>query len=178
MIPMRRTTTAFNGQTVDAGRCAEIKMIKITLEEYEINDPEKGNYFYLRGKVADEGYAGWSDIVVAEEDLKAFFEDLNNFAKDFKGTPELKTGWGEEAYFRIRFEKWRPTGTLWVDGEIATPARAKTSSNPPCSHRFIFGFPTEPGQLDAILGRPSRRDEGRQKRSYFEKHKINGTTRR
>lgn len=94
MIPMRRTTTAFNGQTVDAGRCAEIKMIKITLEEYEINDPEKGNYFYLRGKVADEGYAGWSDIVVAEEDLKAFFEDLNNFAKDFKGTPELKTGWG------------------------------------------------------------------------------------
>jgi hypothetical protein len=129
----------------------KIGMIKITLQEYEINDAEKGNYFYLRGEVADEGYAGWSDIVVAEEDLKAFFEDLNNFARDFKGMPELKTGWGDEAYFRIRFEKWRPTGTLWVDGEIATPARGKTSSDPSCSHRFIFGFPTEPGQLDAFL---------------------------
>lgn len=126
-------------------------MIKITLEEYEINNPKKGNYFYLRGEVADEGYAGWSDIVVAEKDLKAFCEELKNFAKDFKCMPELKTGWGEETYFRIRFEKWRPTGTMWIDGEIATSARAKTSFNPPCSHRFIFSFPTEPGQLDTFL---------------------------
>ena len=59
------------------------------MQEYEINEAEKGNYFYLRGDVADEGYAGWSDIVMAENDLKAFHEELKEFAKEFKGTPEL-----------------------------------------------------------------------------------------
>jgi hypothetical protein len=126
-------------------------MIKLTLQGFEVNDPGKGNYFYLRAEVADEGYMGWSDIVVAEHDLKTFSEELKEFAKDFKGTPELKTGWGDQVYFQIHFEKWKPTGALWVDGEIATPARSKTNTDPPCSHRFVFGFPVDPVQFDSFM---------------------------
>ena len=126
-------------------------MIKIALREHEIGDAEKANHFYLRGEVADEGYSGWSDIVVAEEDLKYFLEDLKGFARKFEGAPELKAGWGDEVYFRMRIEKWKMAGTIWVGGEIATPARARTSSNPSCSHRLLFGFPAEPGQLDTFL---------------------------
>jgi hypothetical protein len=126
-------------------------MIRIALEAYEVNDPEKGNYFYLRGEVSDEGYAGWTEFVVAEEDLRAFFEELKDFAKEFKGSPELKAGWRNEVYFRVRFEKWKPTGSLWVGGEIAAPARSGRDLDPLCSHQFTFGFPTDPVQFDSFL---------------------------
>jgi hypothetical protein len=127
------------------------RMIRITLKEYEVNDADKGNYYYLRGEVADEGFTGWSDFVVAEYYLRSFTEELRDFAKEFKGTPELRAGWGDEVYFRLRLEKWKATGVLWIDGEVASPARSRTDSNPPCSHRFIFGFPTDPAQFDTFL---------------------------
>ena len=126
-------------------------MIRIILREYEVNGPDKGNYFYLRSEVADEGYTGWSDFVVAEDDLRVFSEELKDFGKEFKGTPELKTGWGNEVYFQVRFEKWKPTGSLWVGGEIAAPARSGRDLDPLCSHRFTFGFPTDPVQFDSFL---------------------------
>ena len=126
-------------------------MIRITVQEYEVNDPDKGNYYYLRGEIADEGYVGWSNFVVAERDLRRFSEELKGFAKDFRGTPELKTGWENEVYFRVQFEKWKSTGALWVNGEIATPAHPKVNLNAPCSHRFVFGFPLEPVQLDSFI---------------------------
>jgi hypothetical protein len=126
-------------------------MIKIILQEYEVNGPRMGNYFYLHGEVTDVGYAGWSDFVVPEPVLKVFSEELKDFAKEFVGVPELRAGWGDEVYFRVCFEKWKPTGALWVEGEIATPARSKTDCNPPCSHRFVFGFPIYPAQIDSFL---------------------------
>lgn len=126
-------------------------MITITLQEYEVNDPDKGNCYYLRGEVADEGYTGWSNFVVMERDLRAFSRELKAFAKDFRATPELKTGWGNEVYFRVRFEKGKSTGALWVNGEIATPAHHKINLNAPCSHRFVFGFPMDPVQLDSFM---------------------------
>jgi len=126
-------------------------MIKITIQEHEINNAEMGNYFYLRGEVEDEGYTGWTDFVVAEDDLKSFLNQLKEFSKDFDGTPELKAGWGEEIYFQIRFEKWRSAGMLWVEGKIATPARSKSEANQICSHCLVYGFPLEPIQLDSFI---------------------------
>lgn len=127
-------------------------MIKIILQEYEVNDPDKGNYFYLRGEAKDGGYTGWSDFVVAESDLRAFFAELEDFGKEFRGTPELRAGWPDEVYFRLRLKKWKISGALWVDVEIAAPVRSKASSAGLRSHRLSFGFPSDPVQFDEFLG--------------------------
>ena len=143
-------------------------MIRIILQEYEVNAPGKGNYYYLRCEITDEGYCGWSNVVIAESHLRAFYKELKDFSRELRGTPELSTGWGNEVYFRLHFEKWKSTGTLWISGEIATPAHRKIITNAPCSHRFLFGFPTDPAQLDSFMANLALLIDGTRKETILD----------
>jgi len=105
----------------------------------------------LRGEFADANFSGWSNFVVAESDFNVFVDQLKSFSKAFEGLPSLRTGWGEETYFSLQFEKWKKSGTIWASGELAYPIHSKVSTNAPCSHRVAFGFPLEPTQFDMFL---------------------------
>jgi hypothetical protein len=147
-------------------------MLTIKLQEFEVNDSAKGNYFYLWGQVDESGFSGWSNFVVSEADLRAFWANLSEFAKDFTGHPELRAGWGEECYFRLGFQKWKTTGPLWVDGEIATGLHHEEKVEyPRCSHRCEFSFSVDPAQLDRFLQDLSALMKGRKEGVILEPRK-------
>jgi hypothetical protein len=125
-------------------------MLKIILQEFEENKPGKGNWYYLRGEYNAGDFSGWSHFVLSESDFHDFIEELKLFSVKFEGSPKVSTGWGDEIYFSLQIEKWKKTGTLWASGELAYHVYSKTISDPPCSHRVVFGFPLEPSQLDSF----------------------------
>ena len=126
-------------------------MIKLENTEMEINKRGIGNYLYILASVEDSGFKGWSNFVFSEVAWDEFIKNLKAFAKKLKGSAETYTGWGDEVYFRIKFEMKDKLGHIWITGEIGKSERSKISVNPPISHKLFYTYEIDVSTLDSFI---------------------------
>jgi hypothetical protein len=115
-------------------------LIEINLEEYEINDLDKGNYLYLEIDINDNSYTGWTKCVFREDDWEKFIKDLEEFIHFNKDEANISTGWGEEIYFSMKFIFKDNKGHIWVSGEIGYPVIFNRETNPSISHKVFYSL--------------------------------------
>ena len=96
-----------------------VAALRLALEEYEENDPEKGDYLAFNAALAVHGFAGQTVFWVGRSYLDDFLEELDLLDTTLQGRAELRCGWGEDVYFSLVLEPHGRSGRLLARVQVA-----------------------------------------------------------
>jgi hypothetical protein len=94
----------------------------LTLDEYEANDPPKGDYLAFRANVVCDGFSGHTDFWVARGDFAEFAAALESVDRTLAGEAELVCGWGANEHIRLRIAPFDGSGRQLAEVSLASPA--------------------------------------------------------
>ena len=98
---------------------AEPDNLTLYLEQYEANDPEKGDYLAFLATVQNASFAGRTTFWVSRADMDGFLGELDALDTHLRGEAQLRCGWDREVYYALRLAPFGGSGRLVATVEIA-----------------------------------------------------------